>query len=349
MSKARSLLSTALGNSHVQFLLFGAALLLLPVLSANGIMKTSTLSTLGFVLIYSIVAMGLNLLLGYSGLISLGTAGFMGLGAYVAAYVQDDLRLGFWVALLAALVIPTIIGILVGVVSLRVRSIYLAIATLCISEILLKTFEQAEWFTRGTAGKQTSFPVIFGVQADRRTVFVVIVIALVLIMMLTHNIVNGHLGRALHAMRSSEVAAQAMGVNVLKYKLFAFAIATLYAGLGGGLYVFFLRSSYPSSWNLFLSLNVIAMVVVGGLRSTFGTVAGAFVIFAVPELVLKELPIVGDIPGLPYIFSGVLIVVVIMFFPHGLKGLTDLVRGALRRRPGAVAPQVALVDEEAVR
>lgn len=349
MSSARSSLSAGLRNSHVQFLLFGAALLLLPVLSANGIMKTSTLSTLGFVLIYAIVAMGLNLLLGYSGLISLGTAGFMGLGAYVAAYVQDDLHLGFWVALLAALVIPTVIGVLVGVVSLRVRSIYLAIATLCISEILLKTFEQAEWFTRGTAGKQTTFPVIFGVQADRRMVFVVIVIALVLIMMLTHNIVNGHLGRALHAMRSSEVAAQAMGVNVLKYKLFAFAVATLYAGLGGALYVFFLRSSYPSSWNLFLSLNVIAMVVVGGLRSTFGTVAGAFVIFAVPELVLKELPVVGDIPGLPYIFSGVLIVVVIMFFPQGLKGLADLVRGALPRRPGPVTTEVAVVDKEAAR
>ncbi len=335
----------ALKNSHVQFLILGAALLLLPVLSANGIIKTSTLSTLGFVLIYAIVAMGLNLLLGYSGLISLGTAGFMGLGAYIAAYVQDNLRLGFWVALLAALVIPTIIGILVGVVSLRVRSIYLAIATLCISEILLKTFEQAEWFTRGTAGKQSTFPVIFGIHTDRRFMFSVIVIALVLIMMLTHNIVHGHLGRALHAMRSSEVAAQAMGVNVLKYKLFAFAMATLYAGLGGALYLFFLRSSYPSSWNLFLSLNVIAMVVVGGLRSIFGTLAGAFVIFAVPELVLKELPVVGDIPGLPYIFSGILIVVVIMFFPQGLKGLADRVRHALTPRPPSVTKDAAVVQE----
>lgn len=353
-SPRSSALTRALANAHVQFVIFGAALLLLPVLSANGLMKTSTLSTLGFVLIYAIVAMGLNLLLGYSGLISLGTAGFMGLGAYLAAYVQDDLHLGFWVALLAALVIPTIIGILVGVVSLRVRSIYLAIATLAISEILLKTFEQAEWFTRGTAGKQSAFPVIFGIQADRRLVFSVIVVALILIMMLTHNIVHGHLGRALHAMRSSEVAAQAMGVSVLKYKLFAFAMATLYAGLGGALYLFFLKSSYPSSWNLFLSLNVIAMVVVGGLRSIFGTVAGAFVIFAVPELFLKELPVVGDIPGLPYIFSGVLIIVVIMFFPQGLKGLADLVRGALPRRPqpptaNLAAANLAAVAEEAVR
>lgn len=332
-------------NPHAQYVVFGLLLATLPLLAQSGLMKTSTLMTLGFTLIYAIVAMGLNLLLGYSGLISLGTAGFMGLGAYLAAYVKDDLGLGFWVAVLAALVVPTVIGILVGVVSLRVRSIYLAIATLCISEILLKTFEQAEWFTRGTAGKQSTYPVLFGIKADRSMTFLVIVVALVLVMMLTHNIVGGQLGRALHAMRSSEVAAQAMGVNVLVYKLFAFAVATLYAGLGGALYLFFLKSSYPSTWNLFLSLNVIAMVVVGGLRSIFGTVAGAFVIFAVPELVLKELPVIGDVSGLPYIFSGVLIVVVIMFFPQGLKGLADAVKALVTRRTGAPSGPVAPAGE----
>ncbi|MDR0875918.1 MAG: branched-chain amino acid ABC transporter permease [Clostridiales Family XIII bacterium] len=330
-------------NAHIRFIIFGVILCLLPLLSSAGIMKTSTLSTLAFVLIYSIVAMGLNLLLGYAGLVSLGTAGFMGLGAYLAAYAQDDLSLGFWLAVLLALVVPTIIGVGVGVVSLRIRSIYLAIATLCISEILLKTFEQLEWFTKGTAGKQSHYPVIFGMQMGRAAVFVIIVIALVLIMMLTYNVVHGQLGRALHAMRSSEVAAQAMGVNVLKYKLFAFALATLYAGLGGALYLFFLKSSYPSTWNLFLSLNVIAMVVVGGLRSIFGTVAGAFVIFAVPELVLKKLPVVGEISGLPYIFSGVLIVVVIMFFPQGLKGLADIAANVFRRKktPEVTAEEVS--------
>ncbi|MDR3306015.1 MAG: branched-chain amino acid ABC transporter permease [Clostridiales Family XIII bacterium] len=321
-----------LKNAHVQFIIFGVILCFLPAIAASGAMKSSTLSTLAFVLIYSIVSIGLNLLLGYSGLVSLGTAGFMGLGAYLAAYFVENLNLSFWLAILAALVVPTIIGVGVGIVSLRVRSIYLAIATLCISEILLKTFEQLEWFTNGTAGKQSHFPVIFGVQTDRAGMFIVIVVALVLIMMLTHNVVHGQLGRALHAMRSSEVAAQAMGVNILKYKLVAFALATMYAGLAGALYLFFLKSSYPSTWNLFLSLNVIAMVVVGGLRSIFGTIAGCFIIVAIPELVLKKLPVIGDINGLPYIFSGVLIVVVIMFFPQGLKGLADLIVVAFRRK-----------------
>ncbi|MDR0488526.1 MAG: branched-chain amino acid ABC transporter permease [Propionibacteriaceae bacterium] len=317
-------LGSIMKNSHVHYIIFGLVLCLFPMMTSAGGMKNSTLSTLAFVLIFSIVALGLNLLLGYSGLISLGTAGFMGLGSYIAAYVQDDLGLGFWVAVLLAIAIPTLIGLLVGIISLRVSGIYLAIATLCIAEILAKTFEQAEWFTHGTAGKQSKYPTIFGMPMDRSSMFVVCAIVLVLVMMLTYNIVNGQLGRALHAMRSSEVAAQAMGVNVLKYKLFAFSVATLYAGLAGGLYLFFLRSSYPSTWNLFLSLNLIAMVVVGGLRSILGTVAGAFVIFAFPELVLKKLPVIGDASGLPYVFSGVMIILVIMFFPQGLKGLADL-------------------------
>ena len=311
-------------------------------------MMTSTLSTLGFTLIFAIVAMGLNLLLGYSGLISLGTAGFMGLGAYLACLRPGRPRPGVLARVAGSARDPDVASaLLVGVVSLRVRSIYLAIATLFISEILLKTFEQAEWFTHGTAGKQSRYPVILGVQADRAIVFGVIVAVLVLVMMLTHNIVHGQLGRALHAMRASEVAAQAMGVNVLKYKLFAFAVATMYAGLAGALYLFFLKSSYPSTWNLFLSLNVIAMVVVGGLRSIYGTVAGAFVIFAVPELVLKQLPVIGDVAGLPYIFSGVLIIVVIMFFPQGMKGLADLVRGLVVRRAATSARPVP--DEVAAR
>ncbi|MCL2471977.1 MAG: branched-chain amino acid ABC transporter permease [Propionibacteriaceae bacterium] len=330
-------------NAHVQFIVFGILLALLPSVGPAIGMKTSTLQTLGFMLVYAIVALGLNLLLGYSGLISLGTAGFMGLGAYLASYFQDDLNLGFWLAALVALVLPILIGLVVGVVSLRIRSIYLAIATLCISEILLKTFEQLEWFTHGTAGKQSKYPVIFGQSLDRGAVFILIVICLVIVMMLTYNMVHGQMGRALHAMRSSEVAAQAMGVNILKYKLFAFSVATMYAGFGGALYLFFLRSSYPTTWNLFLSLNLIAIVVVGGLRSIYGTIAGAFVIYAVPELFLKELPIIGKIAGLPYIFSGVLIILVIMFFPTGVKGLADIVKNLVARvRSGKPRQEVAV-------
>ncbi len=119
-------------------------------------------------------------------------------------------------------------------------------------------------------------------------------------------------------MRGSEAAAQAMGVNLLKYRLMAFGIATLYAALGGVLYVHFIRFAYPSGWNVNLSLQILAVVVIGGMRTIIGPVIGSFIVFGVPELILKQLPIIGNIDGLAYIFTGVLIIVVILFYPNGL-------------------------------
>ena len=308
-------------NPYLRFILFGALLCLLPILASMGLMKSSTLTYIGNVYIYAIAALGLNLLLGYSGLISLGTAGFMGLGSYVAAYFTENLSLSFWVAILAAIVIPTLIGILIGLVSLRIAGLYLAIATLCVSEILLKTFEQVDIVTGGMQGKKANFPSLFGIQLGRDGTYVLLVVALVLVMILTYSLVNGQTGRALHAMRGSEVAAQAMGVNLLKYRLVAFSLATAYAGIAGALYVFFVKFSYPSVWNLNLSLYVLAAVVIGGFRSIYGTVLGAFIVWAIPDLVLKNLPVIGDINGLAYIFNGLLIILVIMFYPQGLPGI----------------------------
>jgi branched-chain amino acid transport system permease protein len=321
-------------NPYVRYVLFGVALAMLPFLAEAGLMKSSTLNYLGNVLIYAIAALGLNLLLGFSGLISLGVAGFMGLGAYLAAYVTTDLGLSFWAAILAAVTIPTVVGLVIGLISLRIAGLYLAIATLCVSEILLKSFEQVVEVTGGMQGKKANFPMLFGVQLDRNATFILLVTTLVLVMILTHNLVNGQLGRAMHAMRGSEVAAQAMGVSLLKYRLLAFSLATAYAGLSGALYVFFIKFSYPSVWNLNLSLYVLAAVVIGGFRSIYGTVLGAFIVWAVPDMILKELPVIGEINGMAYIFNGILIIVVIMFYPQGIPGLgRDIAR--LFKREGA--------------
>ncbi len=314
-------------NAYVRYLFFGLVICLLPLLAKSGIMPSSFLVNLGGTIIFAIVALGLNLLLGYSGLISLGTAGFMGLGAYVSGYLTQSVKLPFLVAVLVAIVAAALIGVLVGFVSLRVAGIYLAIATLCVSEILRKTFEELDQFTNGFSGLTASYPVIFGVKLSREGTFVLLTVVLVLVMMLTHNLVNGQMGRALHAMRGSEVAAQAMGINLLKYRLVVFAIATAYAALGGTLYMHFVKFSYPSTWIMMLSLNVLAMVVIGGLRSIYGTVIGALIVYAVPDLVLKRIPVIGKIDGIAYIFTGVLIILVVMFYPNGVVGLrTDIKR-----------------------
>lgn len=304
-------------NAHIQFVLFGLVLMLLPSLTGMfSFFKSGYIVTIGGTMIYAIAALGLNILLGYSGLISLGTAGFMGLASYISAYVTMNMGLPFEVAFVAAVLVPTLIGIIVGLISLKIEGLYLAIATLAVSEILRKTFEEFDFFTNGFSGKSATFPTLFGVyQLDRTTMYYFIVVVLVIVMLLTYNLVNGQIGRAFNAMRGSEPAASAMGVYLLKYRLIAFAVSTIFASVAGVLYVHFIRYSYPSVWSLKLSLDFLAMIVIGGLRSIYGTILGAFVVFAVPDLFLKQIPYFNQ---LSYTLNGILIILVIMFYPNGL-------------------------------
>lgn len=303
---------------YSKYILLGIVLSLFPLLQQVGVIKSSTITTFGTILFYAIVAIGLNVLLGYSGLISLGTAGFMGLGAYISAYLTEDLGVPFIVSLVVSIAVPLIIGVLVGLVSLRISGMYLAIATLAVSEILKKIFVEFDAITGGFSGKRGGYPSFFGLELGRDTTFIFIVILLVIVMILTDNFINSSTGRALLTMRVSEAAAQAMGINLLKYKLTAFALATSYAALGGVLYVHFIRFSYPATWNLLLSLQILAVIVIGGVRTISGPIIGSIIVFGVPDIILKQLPVIGAIDGLAYIFTGILIILVILFYPNGL-------------------------------
>jgi len=304
---------------YSDYIAFGVLLIMLPILVEIGVLKYSYLTIIAGILIYSIVALGLNLLLGYSGLISLGTAGFMGLGTYLAAYLTADLNLPFELSLLISIAVPMVIGILTGLVSLRIEGFYLAIATLAISEIFRKVFVELEVITNGFSGKKAGYPELLGfIELGRNGSFVVIVVSLVAVMIIAHNIINSYTGRAFQAMRGSEAAAQAMGVNIYKYRLLSFAIAVAFSALGGVLYIHFFKYTYPNAWTLTLSLNILAVIIIGGIRSIPGTILGSFIVFGVPDLVLKRLPIIGDFDGLAYIFNGVLIILVILFYPTGL-------------------------------
>jgi branched-chain amino acid transport system permease protein len=316
------------------FILFGIVLALIPGLAQyTSFVRSSTIVTIGGTLIFAIAALGLNILLGYSGLISLGTAGFMGLAAYLSAYLTADMGLPFELSLIISILIPTLIGVLVGLISLKIEGMYLAIATLAVSEILRKSFEEFQVITNGFSGKSASFPRLLGfMQLDRAQTYYLIVFILIIVMLLTYNMMNGQVGRAFNAMRGSESAASAMGVYSLKYRLIAFALATIFASLAGILYVHFVRFSYPSTWNLKLSLDFLAMIVIGGLRSIYGTVLGAFIVFAIPDLFLKQIPFFNQIS---YVLNGVLIIVVIMFYPNGLISLGyDIKRVVLKLRKG---------------
>lgn len=313
-------------NHNLRFILFGAVVATLPIFNNLGLVKTSWLGIVGGAIIYTIAALGLNLLLGYSGLVSLGTAGFMGLGGYISAYVTMDMGLPWEVGILSAVVISVILGIIIGLISLRVEGLYLGIMTLCVAEVLRKTFDELVEFTGGFSGKKAEYPTLLTMfKLDQKMTYVLLTVVMVLMMILTWNIVHGQMGRALHAMRGSQVAAQAMGVSLLKYRLIAFALAAGYASLAGALYVHFIRFAYPSTWNITLSLVILAIIVIGGLRSIYGTFMGAIIAYALPDLVLKRIPVIGDMNGLAYVFSGILIILVVLFYPVGVVNVfTDL-------------------------
>lgn len=311
---------TALIKSpYIQYGLFAVLLSILPMLQEIGILKSSEITILGSVMVYAIAALGLNLLLGYSGLASLGTAGFMGLAAYTTAYFVQDLGLPYIVAFIVSIIIPLAIGIIVGFISLRIEGMYLAIGTLIVAEILLKSFTQFSDITGGGIGKPMGYPniAILG-QLTKNQTFTLVAIVLVIFMILTYNIVRGRTGRALMAMRGSESAAQAMGINILKYRLITFGFATIFAAVAGVMWISFIPRIYPNDWGLTVSLNILAIIVIGGLKSIWGTLLGSFIVIGVPNLILKNIPIIGNIPGIPNIFTGLMIVLVIMYYPYGL-------------------------------
>lgn len=322
-----------LKSIYGKYILFGILICLTPVLQSLGILRSATVTIFGTIIFYAIVGIGLNVLLGYSGLISLGTAGFMGLGAYLSAYLTSDMNLPFVVSLIISVAVPLVIGLIIGLISLRIEGYYLAIATLGVAEIFRQVFIEFEAITGGFSGKSASYPKLFNlIQLDRQFTFILMSVVLVSVMVLTYNFIHASTGRALLTMRGSEAAAQAMGINLLKYKLIAFAVATLYAGLGGVLYVHFIRFAYPATWNLTLSLQILAIIVIGGMRTISGPIVGSFIVFGIPELILKQLPVIGNIDGLSFIFTGILIIVVVLFYPNGLIYFGNDIKRILKKK-----------------
>jgi branched-chain amino acid transport system permease protein len=303
-------------DQRIKYLLFTALYASLAFLPHIGVIKFGTMNVFAYIAIYSVVALGLNLLLGFSGLISLSTAGFIGVGALgVGVFLNNGFPLIF--AIPAVLIIAGGIGALIGLFSLKVDGIYLAIATLFVSEIISQIFRQVPIFGGQVlkVGGITFFQVIELnqiSQTDRSILFVIITLVLGMMMIVFHNIVHSKTGRALLAMSRSEHAAQAMGISILRYRLIAFVSATMFATLGGVLYVLYYQNVQTNAWGLGPSLFLVAMVVVGGLKSIYGTILGVFIIHGVPQLILND--IFGDIG---YVFSGVLIIVVIIFYPYG--------------------------------
>ncbi|MDI6761830.1 MAG: branched-chain amino acid ABC transporter permease [Thermodesulfobacteriota bacterium] len=241
---------------------------------------------LNLIFINIIAAVGLNILSGFTGLISLGHAAFMAIGAYTSSILTVKLGVPFLLALPASGALTGLIGFVVGLPSLRLTGIYLALATMAFGFVTDEMILQWRSLTGGADGFAVIPPIIFGLTFDSyKKYFFITFISLAILLFMAKNMVRSSFGRTLMAIRDSETAAETMGINLGWYKAMAFTVSAIYAGLAGSLYAHFILFISVDNFTLFHSIGFIVMVVVGGLGSITGSVMGAIFITVLPEII----------------------------------------------------------------
>ena len=301
---------------------YGALGLLL--VAAPWIVPEYWLAQLTFVLIYGIVGLGLMLLAGFTGLFSLGHAAFLGVGAYTQAYLTSH-AVPFPIALAGAAALSATVGVVVGLPALRVKGIYLGIATLSFGFIVEEVFARWESVTGGNAGKRVAAPELFGwsLGSGEAFYFLCLVIAVVATLAIL-NLLRSPTGRAFVAIRDSEISAQSMGIHLARYKTLSFALSAALAGIGGALYAHKLQFISPDQFNILQSIDLLLMIVVGGLGSVHGAFLGAIFLISMPQLIslTKDYlpPVIGQAPGLQSVVYGAVLIAFVLFEPLGIYG-----------------------------
>jgi len=320
--------------------------------------RTSVINGFATVMIYAIVGYGFSFLLGYAGLASLGTAGFVGFGAYFTAYfLQANMPyIPYVVIMIAALVLSILLGLAVGFISLRIEGIFLAIVTLGISEVFYQLFNSWMPVTGGPNGARISeYPVFQSLLSmspadSKRAFYFVLVVVNVLLMMLTYNLGKSRTGRAMLAMKNSSSAAQAMGISLLKYRLLAFLLSTAYAVLAGVLFMSYNRNTLPGNYNIMLSLNILAVVLIGGSRSLLGTFVGSFIVFGITPILFQNISFLNENAWIINVIIGIIIILIVMFYPGGLVQLFGSLKAQVlklfRQRRGNPQQETAEPAEE---
>ncbi len=299
-------------------------------------------------LIYSLAAIGLNLLTGYTGLLSLGTGAFMGVGAY-ACYkltsVFPNVNILIWV--ICSGFFAAAVGVVFGLPSLRIKGFYLAIATLAAQFFLQWCFVRIPWLVNYNVSNAIEVPqrklgdiVITGPSATATVRYLVVLTIVVLMTWVASNLVRGRIGRMWMAVRDQDIAAELMGIRLLRTKLLAFAVSSFYCGVAGALLVFlWYGGAEAETFNINQSFFVLFMVIIGGLGSLLGSYLGAALIFGLPIL-LRLLP---DMLGVPmhsatiehvsFLVVGALIILFLILEPHGLARLWQITKQKLRVWP----------------
>lgn len=299
-----------------------------------------------------IAVTGVNVVTGYTGLISLGHAAFVAVGAYTvtifntafAGTIPDGMMA--LIAIPLAVAVSTLVGIIVGLPALRVKGLYLAVATLSANFIVIFLIEQeafARW-TGGMVGIDTPVPNLLGWQLDtKREMFVLIAALGVITLLAVQNLFRTRVGRAFIAIRDRDYSAEIMGISLLRYKLTSFAISAALCGLSGALFAYFYARILPEQFELALSLELVAAMIVGGMGRTMGPVFGVVVIVMVPEVIKSIFGVAtGGVAGVAQLLAplqeiafGLLIVLFLLFEPLGLNHMADRALRALNRWPFA--------------
>jgi len=302
---------------------------LLPLLGSDYILSLANLVGIAVV-----GAVGLNILVGYTGQISVGHGAFMSVGAYTAANLATRAGLPFWVCLPAGGLLAALVGLVVGIPSLRIKGLYLAIATLAGQFIIEWTINHVPWISGGTqASIQVPRPRLAGFAiASQRAMFFFILIVATLGVAAAYNLFRTRVGRAFIAVRDHDVAAEVLGINIFRCKLLAFALSAFYAGVTGVLYTYYLGIANYEQFTIVTSINFLAMVIVGGLGSVLGSIYGAAFITLLP-IVLRYLvegvggyfftvtDVLNLITNVQLVMFGGLIILFLILEPEGLYKL----------------------------
>ena len=303
---------------------FWYSVLVLALLAAPWVFTEYWLAQLTFVLIYSIAALGIMLLAGFTGLFSLGHAAFLGVGAYTQA-VLSNAGVPFPLALLGAGTLSAATGWVVGLPALRVKGIYLGMATLSFGFIVEEVLARWESVTGGNAGMHIEKPNLSGwvLETEIQFYFLCLLITVLATLGIV-NLLRAPTGRAFVAIRDSEISAQSMGIHLARYKTLSFALSAGLAGIAGALYVHKLQFISPDQFNILQSIDLLLMIVIGGLGSIHGAFLGAIFLITMPQLIamVKDyLPtVVGQAPGLQGLVYGLVLIAFVLFEPMGLYG-----------------------------
>ncbi len=293
--------------------------------------------------IYAIASVGLNILTGYTGLISLGHGALFGVGAYAGAILSTRVGLPLWISVPAAGLITAGAGVIFGIPSARLKHLYLLIATLAGQFIVEYLLVHWEGMTGGANGIVVTRNTLFGIDlsSDRRFFFVIF-LCLVIFIWIAVNLMRTKYGRAFIAIRDNDRAAEGMGIPLFRYKLLSFSISSFYAGFAGALFAYYTMSITPEPFNLWLSIEFVAMIIIGGLGNIPGSIFGTVFIVALNEVLshiigyfmnVGEAGMALTLAPLKEFVFGLVIVLFLIFEPKGIAEIWRIVRSSFRLWP----------------